>query len=110
MFKKLLDSPNFWGIILGILMCFLIAHWFECNAQNVILKGDTFVQIDSVKTKPHPMMTKYFYQTVDGTKYPIYMSASGKCFILRTSKKTGKQYRKDLPKITEQLNGKSNKK
>ena len=79
-------------------------------AQNVICQGNTFVQqpdssahqLIPVK-KDNPTLTKYFYQTVDGTKYPIYMSANGKCFIMRKSLKTGKVYRQYLPEITKHL-------
>ena len=101
--KRLLDSPTFWGIVMGILACLLLINWFECSAQRVIKQGTVFVQKDSSRIKKdNPTLTKYVYQTTDGTKYPIYMSANGKCFIIRTSK-NGKQYKQYLPEITKQL-------
>lgn len=37
------------------------------------------------------------YLTVkDGTRYPVYLSATGRYYIVRTSKKTGKQYKQYL--------------
>lgn len=105
--RKVLNSPEFWGLVTGIILCFLIAHWLDTKAQNVIRKGNVFVCTDSVKQNPHPTMTKYFYLAADGTKYPIYMSASGKCFVIKISKKTGKPYRKNLPEVTKQLYGNS---
>lgn len=81
------------------------ASCIRAQAQNVTLQGNTFVQVDSSSNKikkDNPLLTKYFYQTVDGTKYSIYMSASGKCFILRISK-NGKRYKQYLPEISKQL-------
>lgn len=105
--KRIINSPTFWGILIGILLCFLAAHWLETRAQNVVLRGDTFVCIDSVKSL-HPTMTKYFYLK-DGNKYPIYATANGKCFVIKTSKKTGKEYKQYLPQISEKLYGKNSK-
>lgn len=102
--RKIVNSPTFWGILIGMLLCFLAAHWLETHAQNVVLRGDTFVCVDSVKSK-HPTMTKYFYLTKDGDKYPIYATANGKCFVIKTSKKTGKSYRQYLPDISKKLYG-----
>lgn len=103
--KKLLNSGWFWGIITGLIACFLLAHWCETSAQTVVRKGNTFIQSPSKSLikKDSVTLTGYFYMTSDGTKYPIYMSSSGKCFILRTSSKTGKQYRQYLPEVTKQL-------
>ena len=33
---------------------------------------------------------------MSGTKYPIIMGKTGSCYIIRTSKKTGKEYRQYL--------------
>ena len=93
---------------LAFAFIFLGAAFQECRAQNVTRKGNVFVQ-DSSKSpikKDSATLTKYFYMASDGTKYPIYMSSTGKCFILRTSTKTGKQYKQYLPEVTKQLNGK----
>ena len=77
----------------------------ENITQNVTQKGQVFYQ-DSLSTKKikkdRPTLTGYYYQTTDGTKYPIYMSTNGKCFIIRTSK-NGKQYKQYLPEITKKL-------
>jgi hypothetical protein len=51
------------------------------------------------------VLTKYSYLTADGTKYPIYQSGTGKCFIIRTNTETGERYRQYLPKVDTQLNG-----
>lgn len=78
------------------------------NAQSVTRKGNMFVQVPSKSPikKDTAAITGYFYIDAKGVKYPIYMSSKGKCFIWRTSSKSGKQYRQYLPEVTKQLNGK----
>jgi hypothetical protein len=71
-------------------------------AQNVQLNGKTFVVVDSSKSQP--IATGYTFVDKTGVKYPVYLSKSGKAFILRKSKKTGKEYRQYLPQVTEKLN------
>jgi len=39
--------------------------------------------------------TPYTYE-VKGIKYPIHIGKTGSCYIVRTSKKTGKEYRQYL--------------
>ena len=96
-----------WGIIFTILafLFLFFAAILQGHAQSVTRKGNTFVQ-DSSKTKVKkdvPTLTKYTYKTSDGKTYPIYMSSTGKCFIIRTSAKTGKQYKQYLPEVTKAL-------
>ena len=96
--------------VLAALMVFIIFMLLlyittPANAQSVTRKGNTFIQSPSKSKikKDSVTLTGYFYISADGTKYPIYMSSSGKCFILRTSSKTGKQYRQYLPEVTKQI-------
>lgn len=75
------------------------------EAQNCVLRGKTFEQVDTQSTKSKDMGTKtaYTYKAKDGKEYPIYTSKQGKAFIWRVSKKTGKQYKQYLPEVTKQL-------
>ena len=59
------------------------------------------VCIDSI---PDCVLTQYFYMTAGRTKYPIYQSRDGKCFIIRTSARTGKTYKQYLPEVDKHLN------
>lgn len=78
-------------IVLCVIAVFLsLVVVISCNAQ-VVQRGDTFYCV-----KPNPTMTKYVYVDCDKKPYPIYMSANGKCFIIKTSKETGKPYRKPI--------------
>lgn len=98
-----------WAII--VFVAFIVLLWATSNGawgQSVTRNGNVFIQSTSNSPikKDTATLTKYFYMTSDGTKYPIYMSSTGKCFILRTSAKTGKQYKQYLPEVTKQLSGK----
>ncbi len=75
------------------------------KAQNVIRKGNTFVEQKSDSTKKSgATKTDYLYTDARGITDTVYISSTGKAFIWKVSKKTGKVYRKYLPKVTEQLN------
>ena len=83
-------------LILGMLV--LSQH---TQAQNVVRQGKVFVQSSSTGDSTK---TDYEYQDRDGNKYVIYLSSKGKAYIWMKSKKTGKMYKRYLPKITEELN------
>lgn len=86
--------------IIVLLLGFLVLS-LRTQAQNVELQGKTFVQ---QSTSGDSTATGYTYQDRDGNKYPIFLSARGKAYCWMTSKKTGKKYKRYLPKITEALN------
>lgn len=81
------------GILCVLWLTTPIAH-----AQDVVRNGNTFEQVS--KNKDDVIQTKYYY-VVDGKRYPIFLSNTGKAFIKRISKKTGKEYRQYLPEITK---------
>ena len=91
--------------LFAFLLIFLGAALQECRAQNVVRKGHSFYQQQSTNkiAKDSVVFTGYHYFDAKGIRYPIYMSSKGKCFIIRTSSKTGKQYKQYLPEITKQL-------
>lgn len=63
-------------------------------------EDSSYVKSDSVSDA---VLTKYFYITVSGVKYPIYMTKTGECFIIRTNSKTGERYKQYLPEILKRL-------
>lgn len=95
-------------VALAFTLIFLCAALQECRAQSVTRQGKLFIQQSSSNKieKDSATLTGYFYIDAKGVKYPIYISSKGKCFIWRTSAKTGKQYKQYLPEITKQLNSK----
>lgn len=104
--KEILQA-TLWAVF-AFTLIFLSAALQECRAQNVVRKGHSFYQQQSTNkiAKDSVVFSGYYYFDAKGIRYPIYMSSKGKCFILRTSSKTGKQYRQYLPEITRQLNSK----
>lgn len=69
------------------------------TAQNVKLEGNTFVQQSNCDS----ISTGYYYQDNNGMKYPIFLSNKRKAYCWLKSKKTGKMYKRYLPKITKEL-------
>lgn len=75
---------------------------FACNlsisAQDYKREGTVFVSTSKARSKGSAKKTRFTWKESDGTEYPIYMGASGSCYILRVSKKSGKEYKKYLGK------------
>lgn len=68
---------------------------------DVVRDGDTFkVTTTSVNQNTK---TKFTWEDKEGNKYPIYVTKKGACYILKTSKKTGKEYKYYLPKSTQEI-------
>lgn len=80
----------------------------KCSfAQNFIQEGNTFKQQKTERTNNNDsinIVTKYTYIDSNNIHYPIYLSSSGKAFIWKISKKTGKRYKYYLPKIGKVIN------
>lgn len=76
-------------------------------AQGVVTRqGNVFVEQKDTTFVNNGTLTQYTYKAKDGKEYPIYLSKNGKAYIVRVSKKSGKQYKQYLPQVTEQLNKK----
>ena len=86
--------------IIVLMLGFLVLSQ-HTQAQNVVKNGKTFVQQSSTGDS---MKTDYQYQDKNGVKYTIYLSSKGKAYCWMKSKKTGKLYKRYLPKITAMLN------
>lgn len=88
--------------IIVLLLGFLVLT-LKTQAQNVKLEGNTFVQ---QVVQRDSTATGFYYQDRDGVKYPVFLSSRGKAYCWMKSKKSGKMYKRYLPKITEELNKK----
>lgn len=87
------------------ILCILLALFCITVNAEVKREGDTFKVEQSSRTSQDEK-TKYTWEDKEGNKYPIYITKRGACYILRTSKKTGKQYKYYLPKnIQAQIKG-----
>ena len=84
----------------------IMAISFVANAQsaNFERQGNTFVSKSSRGSKAEPIKTKFTWKDSKGKEYPVYMSSTGSCFVMRVSSKTGKEYKSYLgPEISEQI-------
>ena len=90
-----------------IIICIsmMLAFGLVSNAQSVVREGKTFTQVTNQKKaagKETP--TDYKYVDSKGEVYVVMLSSTGKAFIWKTSKKTGKAYKQYLPEIGKQIN------
>ena len=67
------------------------------STGEVERNGNTFIA-SSKSSKSNAQQTQYTWKDSKGVEYPIYISASGSCYVIKTSKKTGKEYKSYLPK------------
>lgn len=91
---------------LFILFVMMFAFTTVVNAQSYERQGNTFVSKSSKgsRAKAEPTKTKFTWRDSKGTEYPVYMSSTGSCFVIKTSAKTGKEYRNYLgPEVSEQM-------
>ena len=65
---------------------------WNANAQTV-RDGKNFTQ---VATQSQGKKTGFTFTDKDGKVYDIYVGKTGSCYILKTSKKTGKEWKKYL--------------
>lgn len=89
-------------IALIVLVLGLLAITNGTKAQNVVRNGNKFEVVSDT------MQTDLLFVDKDRKAYPIYLSGKGKAYIICKSKKTGKMYRRYLPKVTEMLNKEEN--
>lgn len=86
------------------LLLLVLAMGLAANAQTYTRSGNTFISAKSVKAKAEPVKTKFTWKDSKGKEYPVYISAKGSCYILKTSSKTGKEYKNYLgPEISQQI-------
>ena len=74
-----------------------------CITTNAEIKreGDTFKVEQTVKEKD--TVTKYTWVDKDGISYPVFITKKGSCYVIRTSKKSGKEYKYYLPKSVQEI-------
>lgn len=84
----------------------LLALWLGASpvyAQQVQQQGKNFIEVTTSK-KSKETKTEYLYTNSKGKVYPIYLSSTGKAFIKRVSKKSGKEYKRYLPEVGKKIN------
>lgn len=88
---------NIKTIIFAVL---LSAVSFSANSQSYKVVKNELVKIDTTTKKKSQAIKTKLTLTIKDVIYPVYKTEKGKFYILRTSKKTLKEYKQYL-KIEE---------
>lgn len=91
-------------IILTLIM--IISMSLTTNAQNYVRSGNTFTSKSASKSssKSNSIKTKFTWKDSKGKTYAIQVSSSGATFVIKTSSKTGKEYKNYLgPEISKEV-------
>ena len=68
---------------------------------GVVRHGDTF-KVENTTSVNKDTKTKYTWEDKEGNKYPIYITKKCACYVIKISKKTGKEYKYYLPKDVQE--------
>lgn len=83
-----------------LILCILLALFCITINAEVKREGNTFKVEKTIKV--NNTQTKYTWEDNEGNKYPIFITKKGTCYVFRTSKKTGKEYKYYLPKDVQE--------
>ena len=89
------------SILLSILMLSLCIPSF---AQQFKQEGKVFVQTSSATATNDTIKTDYVFVAKDGEKLAIILSKSGKAYVWKTSKRTGRKYKMYIPEVGKKIN------
>lgn len=70
------------------------------------VENNTYSSTGGVKShsKAEPIVTNCTWVDSKGVSYPIFMSQTGSCYIIKTSAKTGKEYKSYLkPDVSQDI-------
>lgn len=93
-------------LYLLVLTCFILfgCGFIYANSTDYTRTDNTFTQVSKSSTKSEDRKTQYTWKDSKGTEYPIYISLKGSCYIIKTSSKTGKEYKHYLgSKISKEI-------
>ena len=79
-------------LLLIVIGCSMIANADDNKSYKC--EGNTYISSTGrVKASTELVPTGFNWTDSKGVNYPIYISNSGSCFIIKTSAKTNKEYR-----------------
>ena len=90
-------------LLLITICCGMVAN--ADGDKSYKCEGNTYSSTGRVNTNSSaPISTGFEWTDSKGNKYPIYISASGSCYIIKTSSKTSKEYKQYLkPEISQDI-------
>jgi hypothetical protein len=84
-------------IILAMVMGISIVGAAQESPAKVERNGKVFSQKSVKKAKTEPVVTDFQWEDSKGNQYPILVNPnSGRCFVIKVSGKTGKEYKQYL--------------
>lgn len=83
-------------ILAALILAVLSTYGQETKAPAYRIEGNEIVKIEQAPKQAKEPEKTGLTHTIKGTIYPVYKSAKGSYFIIRTSKKTGTQYKQYL--------------
>lgn len=94
--KRIITTIIATATLLTLLSCFS-----GCGSRGD--ENNVSEQSNEENQIPNSTITKYTYTDSTGIVYPIYISSDGKAFIIKENEMTGDEYRRYLPKVTEEI-------
>ena len=71
----------------------LLSISLDAQAQSFVKNGSTFEQVSTRSTGSKATKTQFNYKDSKGKDYTIFINQNGRCFVNKTSAKTGKEYK-----------------
>ena len=89
-------------LLLITICCVMIAN--ADGNKSFKCENNTYSSTGRVKSNSTAINTGFNQSDNKGNSYPIYISASGSCYIIKTSSKTGKEYKQYLkPEVSQDI-------
>lgn len=95
-------------IVCSVIALIITLFTMSAHAQSVStfkVNGNSYTAVSNHSTtKSEPEKTDYTWTDTKGNTYPIYISSTGSCFVIKISAKTGKEYRNYLkPEVSADI-------
>ena len=91
-------------LLLITICCALVAN--ADNNKTFVKSGTTYTNSSTGREKANsiPVATGCTWVNSKGVQYPVYISESGSCYIIKISKKTNKEYKQYLkPDVSQDI-------
>lgn len=85
-----------------ILSLFIILTLSISSIAEIKREGNIF-SIEQTSSKANDIKTELIWKDKEGNRYPIFITKKGACYVLKVSKKTGKEYKYYLPKEVQEV-------
>lgn len=82
-------------VLIAVALLLMLGVNNSSSFSQVTRNGNTFTVASKMK-QVNSTKTRFTWQDSKGVLYPIYLSPSGACYVLRVSKKTNKEYKSYL--------------